>query len=66
MTITLKYGIGSKVWTIDNCKAVECEVTAIHITPNGVYYSLKEMREIADERDCFVTKNELIEHISNG
>ena len=36
MTINVKYGIHSKVWTVRNCKAVESEVLGISVFESGV------------------------------
>lgn len=71
MTINVKYGIHSKVWTVRNCKAVESEVLGISVFESGVYYRISSdsalfKSETVAENECFATKLELLEHIKNG
>ena len=71
MNINVKYGIGSKVWTIRNCKAVQSEVLGISVFESGIFYQISSnstifKSETVSEKECFATKLELLEHIKNG
>lgn len=66
MDFNVKFGIGSKVWVVADNNLLECEVRSIHIYPDRVKYFLTRALEFREEKDCFVTKNELIEHLTNG
>lgn len=64
MEIITKFAIGSKVWTVRDCKAVCFEVGCI-LYDGGVCYGETRF-DIIPETQCFATKEELLKHIADG
>lgn len=66
MEIKTKFAIGDKVWTVNEVKAVEVEISAMVVDGRGVWVRDNADFTLHHENNCFPTKEELLKHIMNG
>lgn len=75
MKAETKFNPGEFIWTLIDFKAKECEINSIEVIFKkekiDINYFLKVQKEndfdikLINEENCFLTKNELIDKISN-
>lgn len=66
MEIKTNFGLEDEVWTIRDCKAVSFKIGYICYEKNTVFYATSRYGDAVPEKNCFATRQLLIEHISNG
>lgn len=68
MTPTIKFGLGDKVWIVENSRAIQVEVNSIYISNHGTSYWFAKDGETnslsIEEEKCFATKDELLKYVA--
>ena len=65
MEIKTNFGLGDEAWTIRDCKAVCFKIGYICYEKDTIYYACSRYGDVVPEKNCFATRQLLIEHISN-
>lgn len=66
MEIKTRYNLGDKVWTVQNCKAVQMEITEISINKERISYRGDIGYTTFPEDNCFITKKSLVNYLTDG
>ncbi len=69
MEIKTKFSIGSKVYTVSNCKAVQVTVERISVDKDGISYDVVTGKDTKiyslEEKYLFVSKEQLLTYVAS-